>query len=189
MRPSSRHPGATILSFEGHSPDISPSAFVAPGVTLIGKVRLEARAGIWYGSILRGDNDDIVIGEESNVQDASVLHTNIGFPTILGKRVTVGHGAIIHGATLEDDVLVGMRAVVLDGAVIGTQSLVAAGAIVTPGTQIPPRSLVVGMPAKVLREVRDKDLAVIQRTPDSYVDKARRHRDAVAAQLGSGEMS
>ena len=125
--------------------------------------------------MLRGD-EEIVIGEDTNVQDLSMMHADPGFPAVLEDRVTVGHRAIVHGATVEDDVLVGMGAILLNGARIGSGSVIAAGAVVTPGTEIPENSLVVGLPAKVVREVRDSDRQMIRHASESYVRKSEVHR-------------
>jgi carbonic anhydrase/acetyltransferase-like protein (isoleucine patch superfamily) len=125
--------------------------------------------------VLRGD-EEIVIGEDTNVQDLSMMHADPGFPAVLEDRVTVGHRAIVHGATVEDDVLVGMGAILLNGARIGSGSVIAAGAVVTPGTEIPENSLVVGLPAKVVREVRDSDRQMIRHASESYVRKSEVHR-------------
>lgn len=159
-------------------PRIHPDAWVAPGVVVVGRVRIGRASGIWYGSVLRGDDDEIVVGEECNVQDQCCLHADPGDPTVLEARVTLGHKAVIHGAYVEERSLIGIGAIVLTGARVGTGSLVAAGAVVTPGTQVPPRSLVAGVPGKVLREVSDGDAAIISGTPDSYMDKAELHRRA-----------
>ena len=128
-----------------------------------------------YGSVLRGD-EEIVIGEDTHVQDLSMMHADPDFPAALEDRVTVGHRAIVHGATVEDDVLVGMGAILLNGARIGSGSVIAAGAVVTPGTEIPENSLVVGLPAKVVREVRDSDRQMIRHASESYVRKSEVHR-------------
>jgi carbonic anhydrase/acetyltransferase-like protein (isoleucine patch superfamily) len=125
--------------------------------------------------VLRGD-EEIVIGEDTNVQDLSMMHADPGFPAVLEDRVTVGHRAIVHGATVEDDVLVGMGAILLNGARIGSGSVIAAGAVVTPRTEIPENSLVVGLPAKVVREVRDSDRQMIRHASESYVRKSEVHR-------------
>jgi carbonic anhydrase/acetyltransferase-like protein (isoleucine patch superfamily) len=125
--------------------------------------------------VLRGD-EEIVIGEDTNVQDLSMMHADPGFPAVLEDRVTVGHRAIVHGATVEDDVLVGMGAILLNGARIGSGSVIAAGAVVTPGTEIPENSLVVGLPAKVVREVRNSDRQMIRHASESYVRKSEVHR-------------
>jgi carbonic anhydrase/acetyltransferase-like protein (isoleucine patch superfamily) len=126
--------------------------------------------------VLRGDDEEIVIGEDTNVQDLSMMHADPGFPAVLEDRVTVGHRAIVHGATVEDDVLVGMGAILLNGARIGSGSVIAAGTVVTPGTEIPENSLVVGLPAKVVREVRDSDRQMIRHASESYVRKSEVHR-------------
>jgi carbonic anhydrase/acetyltransferase-like protein (isoleucine patch superfamily) len=133
-------------------PMVDPSAFVHPAATVVGDVRLGKKSSVWPGASLRGDLEPIIIGDYSNVQDNCVIHTtNGGLPTILGQYVSLGHGAVVHSATIEDDVLIGMRAVVLDGAVVGSGTLVAAGAVVSPGTKIPPNSLVMGVPARVVK--------------------------------------
>jgi carbonic anhydrase/acetyltransferase-like protein (isoleucine patch superfamily) len=157
---------------------MAEDAFVAPGAVVVGRVRIGARSSVWYGSVLRGDDEEILVGEDTNVQDLSLMHADPGFPAVLGNRVTVGHRAIVHGATVEDDVLVGMGAILLNGARIGSGSVVAAGAVVTPGTEVPENSLVAGLPGKVLREARDSDREMIQNAFESYVRKAGVHREA-----------
>src|SRR3954447_6024074 len=130
-----------------------------------------SRSSIWYGAVARADHEVIEIGEGSNVQDGCMLHSDPGFPLVLGRGVTVGHNVILHGAHVEDDVLVGMGSVVMNGARIGSGSIVAAGAVVTPGTQVPPGSVVGGIPAKVLRQATDDDRAHIEGNAASYVDR------------------
>lgn len=168
-----------ITALDGREPDVAADTFIAPGTVLIGRVVVGAGSSVWYGSVLRGDDDDIVLGEDCNVQDACVLHADEGFPAVLGNRVSLGHGATVHGARIDDDVLIGMRAVVLNGAHVGSQCLVAAGAVVTPRMQVPPGSLVAGVPATVVRETREAERAMIARTPQSYRRKAARHRAAL----------
>lgn len=163
-------------ALNGHRPEISESAFVAPATTIVGRVRIGARSSVWYGSVLRGDDEEITVGEDSNIQDLSVVHADPGFPAVIGDRVTVGHRAIVHGATVEDDVLVGMGAILLNGCRIGSGSVVAAGAVVTPGTEVPEGSLVAGLPAKVIREVRESDKEGIQHGSESYIEKSVIHR-------------
>lgn len=163
-------------ALDGHRPQIAGDAFVAPGAAVVGRVRVGARSSVWYGSVLRSDNEEIVIGEDCSVQDLSVMHDDPGFPAVLGDRITVGHRAIVHGARVEDDVLVGMGAILLNGARVGSGSVIAAGAMVTQGTEIPENSLVVGFPAKVLREARESDREMIRHASESYVRKAGLHK-------------
>lgn len=172
---------ALVLPAHGHMPDVERAAFLAPGAVIIGQVTLGEGVSVWYGSVLRADSNRITVGCDVNIQDGCILHSDPGFPATLGDRVSLGHGAIVHGATVEDDVLIGMRATVLNGAQIGTGSLVAAGALVRPGTVVPPGSLVAGVPAVVRREISDEERAVIQRTPGAYLDLAATHRSIVEA--------
>ena len=164
-------------AIESRRPQIAEDAFVAPATVVVGRVRIGARSSVWYGSVLRGDDEEIIIGEDSNVQNLSVMHADPGYPAVLGDRVTMGHRAIVHRARVEDDVLIGMGAILLNGAKIGSGSVIAAGAVVTPGTEIPPASLVAGIPAKVLRPVRESDTAMIGRAFESYVRKSGVHRE------------
>lgn len=140
-------------------PKIHPTAWVAPGAFLRGDVVVEEQANIWYNAVLRADQETITIGKGTNVQDNCVLHGDAGCDVTVGKFVTVGHGAILHGCTVEDKCLIGMNAVVLDHAVVGAGSIVGAGAVVAAGTVIPPKSLVVGIPAKVKKTLTDEDVA------------------------------
>lgn len=153
-----------------------PQAWVAPGAILTAHVELGKHASIWFGAVLRGDVEPIVIGEESNIQDLCCLHADPGFPCVIGKRVTVGHRAIVHGAIIADEVLVGMGAIILNGANIGSHSIIGAGALIPEGKVIPPRSLVVGIPAKVTRQVTDEEVAKLLRTAQRYVDASQRYR-------------
>ncbi len=173
-------------ALDGHRPEVSESAFVAPATVVVGRVRVGARSSVWYGSVLRGDDEEISIGEDTNVQDLSLVHADPGFPAVLGNRVTVGHRAIVHGATVEDDVLVGMGAILLNGVRIGSGSVVAAGAVVIPGTEVPENSLVAGLPGKVIRKVRDSDREMIRHAFESYVRKSDVHRRAEP--LGAGDV-
>jgi carbonic anhydrase/acetyltransferase-like protein (isoleucine patch superfamily) len=159
-------------------PVVHPDAWIAPGAVVVGKVTLGRAANVWYGSVLRADDEVIVVGEECNIQDLSCLHSDPGQPAILEDRVSLGHKAMVHGAYVETGSLIGIGAIVLGGARIGAGSLIAAGAVVGPGKQIPPGVLVAGVPGKVVRELNDGDRAVLAHTPDGYVDKARRHRAA-----------
>lgn len=170
----------TTIDFEGHTPQVSETAWVAPNATLIGKVTLSERSSVFYTSVLRGDMDTITIGERSNIQDGCVAHTDPGFPVTVGAGVSVGHRAVLHGCTIEDDALIGMGAVVLNGARVGAGSLIAAGAVVTEGMQIPPGSLVAGVPAKVRRELAEADIEGLRENARTYVELAATHREATA---------
>ena len=161
------------------APQIDPAAWVADNATVIGRVRLEAGASIWYGAVLRGDNDLIHVGPGSNVQDGSVLHTDDGFPLSIGADVTIGHQVMLHGCTIGDGSLVGIGAVVLNGARIGRQCLVAAGAVVTEGKEFPDRCLIMGAPAKVVREISPEQAQRMAGGARHYVDNAARHRDGL----------
>lgn len=160
---------------DGHAPSIAPDAFIAPMTTVVGRVKVGARSSVWYGCVLRADDGEVVIGEGCNVQDLSLMHSDPGFPAVLGDRVSVGHRAIVHGATVEADALVGMGATLLNGVRVGSGSIVAAGAVVTPGTEIPPNSLAAGVPAKVVREARKSGREMISHTHESYLRKSEVH--------------
>ncbi|ADG90089.1 gamma carbonic anhydrase family protein [Thermobispora bispora] len=162
----------------GATPDIHPEAWIAPGAVVVGKVRLGRASNVWYGSVLRGDDEWIEVGAECNIQDLCCLHADPGEPAILKDRVSLGHRAMVHGARVEQGALIGIGAVVLGGAVIGAGSLIAAGAVVTPGTKIPAGVLVAGVPGRIIRELTDADRASFAKTPDRYVAKARRHAAA-----------
>jgi carbonic anhydrase/acetyltransferase-like protein (isoleucine patch superfamily) len=170
-----------IVTYDGATPSLAPDAWLAPDATLIGAVTLAAQSSVWYTSVLRADDDRIELGPASNIQDGSVLHPDAGLPVIVGRGVTVGHRAILHGCTIGDDVLVGMGAVILNGATIGAGSLIAAGTVVLEGTQIPPGCLVAGVPGKVRRDLTPADLDSIRRNASIYVDLAARHAAAVAS--------
>lgn len=170
----------TIIDFEGATPEVPETAWVAPNATLIGKVSLAAEASVFFTAVLRGDMDSISIGPRSNIQDGCVVHTDEGFPAVVGAGVSVGHRAVLHGCTVEDDSLIGMGAVVLNGAVVGAGSLVAAGAVVTEGMQIPPGSLVAGVPAKIRKELDEEGLEALRKNARIYVDLAAKHRGATA---------
>lgn len=150
--------------------------FIAPNATVLGDVSLGDEAGIWFGAVIRADKDAIVIGDRSNIQDNAVLHTSSGYPVVIGNDVSVGHGAILHGCRIADRVLVGMGAIVLNGAEIGQDSLLGAGTVVTEGTKIPPGSVVVGIPGKVIKQVSDEQRDHIVNNARNYWDLAGRYR-------------
>jgi len=155
---------------------IDPTAFIHPEALVFGDVTLGARASVWPGAVLRGDSAPITIGEASNVQDGVVIHVDPGLPCTIGSRVTVGHRAVVHGATVEDDCLIAIGAIVLNRVVVGTGSLVGAGAVCSEGMVIPPNSLVLGVPGKVVRSVDDKLRARIAAGVDAYIALSERHR-------------
>jgi len=158
-------------------PQIHPSAFLAPTAAVMGDVTLEAESSVWYQAVLRADLAPIVIGAQSNVQDGTIVHVDTGFPCLVGRRVGVGHRVILHGCVVEDECLIGMGAVLLNRVRIGTGSVVAAGAVIPEGMIVPPRSLVMGVPGRIVRPV-DEDLSErIASTWAHYVELARQHRE------------
>ncbi len=163
-----------IRTYGVHSPRIAPSAFVHDSAEIIGRVTLGKESSIWPMAVLRGDVDAVRIGPRSNVQDQSVIHCREGFPAVIGARVTVGHGVILHGCRIEDACLIGMGSVIME-ATIGAGSLVAAGALILRGLKVPPRSLVLGSPARVARRLTPKEYAEIERSARNYVAYAREH--------------
>lgn len=171
---------AHLLPFRGNIPSIDPTAFVAPGATLVGSVTLAAGSSVFYGAVLRADVDTIRLGEGSNLQDNVSVHCDAGKPTTIGRGVSVGHGAVIHGCTIEDHVLIGMSATVLNEAVIGRDSLIAAGTVVLEGTVIPERSLVAGVPGKVRRALTDDEVQKVHSNAELYVALAAEHLAAWA---------
>jgi len=174
-------PEALVLPYHGRIPRFGPGTFLAPTAVVIGDVELGARASVWYGAVLRGDVHSIRLGDDSNVQDGAVLHGTLGeFPVVVGARVSIGHQATVHGAVLEDDVLIGIGARVLDGSRVGSWSLIAAGALVREGMVVPPRSLVVGVPGVVKRALTDREIEVIRRTPERYRALAAEHARILA---------
>ena len=156
-----------------YTPDIHPSAFVAPTANIIGDVALAEESSVWFGAVLRGDNDAIRVGPRTNIQDQAIIHVDPDVPVTIGADVTVGHRAIIHGATVEDGCLIGMGAIVLNGAVVGAGSIVGAGAVVRERDVIPPRSLVVGIPAKVVRQLTDAQVEENLASAARYVANSR----------------
>lgn len=160
-------------------PDVHASAWVAHNATVIGRVRLEEGASVWYGAVIRGDNEPIVIGRGSNVQDGSVLHTDVGFALRIGEGVTIGHQVSLHGCEIGDGSLVGIQAVVLNGARIGRHCLVAAGSLVTEGKVFPDNVMIMGSPARVARELSPAEVQRLRQSALRYVDNAQLHRNAL----------
>jgi carbonic anhydrase/acetyltransferase-like protein (isoleucine patch superfamily) len=165
-----------VFRLAGRSPQLDPTAWVAPNATVIGDVRLAAGASVWWNAVLRGDNDPIVIGENTNIQDGSVLHTDEGVPLTLGRDITVGHMVMLHGCTVGDGSLIGIGSIVLNRAVIGRNCLIGANSLIPEGKVIPERSLVMGSPGKVVRELSDEEVARLLHGAAHYVDNASRYR-------------
>lgn len=171
-----------LFSFEGRSPKVDPSAFVAPTATLIGEVVVEASASVWYGAVVRADYAPVIIRRGANVQDGAVIHGPPGAPTEIGPGATVAHNAVVHGAVLEEECLIANGAIVLDGARVGAHSLVAAGSVVSAGAEIPPGVLAAGMPAQVKRPIEGTAAEFwVKTNPGAYAELAVRHRDGIEA--------
>ena len=165
-----------LYALDGVAPEFADreTAWIAPDAQVIGKVSIGRKCGIWFGAVLRGDNELIALGEETNVQEHVVMHTDMGFPLTVGFGCTIGHRAVLHGCTIGDNSLVGMGAIVLNGAVIGPNSLVGAGALVTEGKTFPPGSLIVGSPARAVRQLDERGIAALQASAATYVRNAGR---------------
>jgi gamma-carbonic anhydrase len=173
-----------LLPFNGVSPTVADDAFVAPGAMVIGDVTIEAGASVWYNAVLRGDIAPIHLGRGSNVQDGSVLHVDEGVPCTIGDHVVIGHGAVVHSAVVEDGALIAMHATVLSNAHIGRESIVGAHALVPPGKDFPARSLIVGVPGKVAREVTDAEAAETRANAARYAGYAQQHRATLGSTSG-----
>ncbi len=171
---------ANLLPHGDASPQVSPSAWIAPGAFVIGDVHLGEESSVWYGAVLRGDTEPIRVGARTNVQDGCVLHADPGYPATVGEGCVVGHNAVVHGCEIGDGSLVGMGATILNGARIGAGSIVAAGALVTENKEFPPRSLIVGVPAKRAGDVGEEQAQGIARGADEYVERAAAHRASLA---------
>ena len=169
----------TCYALADATPRLGADVYVAPSAHIVGRVTLGAGASVWFGAVLRGDNDPITVGEESNIQHGAMIHADPGVPTTIGREVTIGHHAIVHGATIGDRSLIGMGATVLNRAVIGENSLVGAGALVTEGKTFPAGSLIVGAPARLVRPLTEAEIAGLRLSAATYVANARRY----AAQL------
>lgn len=174
--------GALIAAVGGREPKIDPEAFTAPSSVVVGEVVLQAGSSVWYNAVLRGDCDAVTLGRDSNIQDNCTVHADPGFPAVVGDRVSVGHNAVLHGCTVEDDVLIGMGSTVLNGARIGAGSLIAAQALVPQGMQVPPGSLVAGVPAKVKRQLSDEEGQGIRANAAMYLELAQAHRESPPGQ-------
>ncbi len=168
-----------IYTLDADAPQIDPDAWIAPGCHIIGKVRLAPAVSVWFGAVLRGDNEPIEVGAGSNIQENAVLHTDWGYPLTIGAGCTIGHKAMLHGCVIGDNALIGMGATVLNGAVIGRDCLIGAGALVTEGKVIPDGSLVMGAPGRVVRQLDEAGIARLRASALSYQNNARRFRDGL----------
>ncbi|ARE81647.1 bacterial transferase family protein [Roseovarius sp. TM1035] len=171
----------TIYTLDGHAPQIAEDSWIAPDANLIGKVVIEDLASVWFGCTLRGDNEEIRVGAGSNVQENCVMHTDMGYPLVIGPGCTIGHKAMLHGCILEENVLIGMGATVLNGARIGRNSLIGAGALITEGKEIPEGSLVMGAPGRVVRSLDAAAIATLRATALHYQQNMRRYRTGLVA--------
>ncbi|MFZ6753269.1 gamma carbonic anhydrase family protein [Undibacterium sp. Dicai25W] len=158
------------------APDIDASAYITDTAKIIGKVKIEAKASIWFDATIRGDNELITISENSNVQEGCILHTDPGYPLVVGKNVTIGHQAMLHGCTIGEGSLIGIQAVILNGAKIGKNCLVGAGALVTEGKEFPDNSLIIGSPAKAVRELTEQDIRGMHRNTDNYAMRGQLYK-------------
>ena len=165
-----------IKEYKGIEPKIDETAFIAESADVVGQVTIERNANIWYGSVLRGDDNYITVGENTNIQDGSIVHISEKFPTIIGNNVTVGHKSIIHGCEIGDNTLIGMGSIVLDGAKVGESTLLGAGSLVPPGKEIPSGVLAMGSPAKVIRELSDEEKENLTNSALKYVKLANNHK-------------
>jgi carbonic anhydrase/acetyltransferase-like protein (isoleucine patch superfamily) len=164
------------LDTRHHPEHIDPSVFVAAGAVIIGDVHIGAHSSVWFNAVIRADTDRVIIGERTNVQDGVIIHVDAGRPTLIGSGVTIGHAAVVHGAFVEDDVLIGIGAIVLSGAKIGRESILGAGTLVTGGTIVPPRSLVLGLPGRVVRSLTDEEVDSIKSGAARYVQYSVQYR-------------
>jgi carbonic anhydrase/acetyltransferase-like protein (isoleucine patch superfamily) len=167
-----------LITVDGHSPQIAEGAWVAPGAVVAGQVTIGTETGVWYTAVVRADLAPVTVGEGTSIQDGTVVHADPGFPASIGDNVTVGHRAVVHGCTVEDDCLIGMGAVIMNGATVGRGSVVAAGAVVSQGVVVPPGSLVAGVPGKVRRETSEDERAMIAAGAATYRHLLGVHRDA-----------
>ncbi|MEC9364471.1 MAG: gamma carbonic anhydrase family protein [Pseudomonadota bacterium] len=166
-----------LYSLDGRAPQIADDAWIAPDASVIGTVTLGPRASVWFGCVLRGDTDQIIVGDDSNIQDSSVLHTDAGIRLTVGRGCTVGHKVMLHGCTIGDNSLIGIGSIVLNGARIGSNSIVGAGALVTENKQFPDSVLIMGTPAKVVRELQQPEIKMLEMMAQHYVANARRYRE------------
>ena len=165
-----------IMDFEGVTPRINKNTYISESVDIIGNVEINENANIWFGTRLRGDMNNIIIGENTNIQENSVVHVDINSPCIIGKNVTIGHGTIIHGCSISDNVLVGMGSIILNNAKIGKNTIIGAGSLITQGKVFPEGVLILGNPAKVVRKLTDDEIKSIRKSSDNYVNLSKKYK-------------
>lgn len=171
----------TTYSLKGLAPELSSDCWIAPGAHVIGKVRIGVAASVWFGAVLRGDNEPIVVGDGTNIQENSVLHTDIGYPLTIGRDCTIGHKAMLHGCTIGDETLIGMGAMVMNGAKVGRNCLIGAGALITEGKIIPDGTLVMGAPGKIVRSLDEEAIEALRTSATHYQQAMRRFCDGLKA--------
>jgi carbonic anhydrase/acetyltransferase-like protein (isoleucine patch superfamily) len=164
------------MDTRSHPELIDPSAFIATGAVIVGAVQIGAQCSVWFNAVIRGDTDRVDIGPRTNVQDGAIIHVDAGSPAVIGSGVTMGHAAVVHGATIEDDVLIGIGAIVLSGAQVGHDCILGAGTLITGSMVVPPRSLVLGLPGRVVRQLTDEEAASIQAAAERYVKYSEAYR-------------
>jgi len=168
-----------LYKLDGVAPQVADSAWVADSAQVMGAVTLGLEASVWFGTVIRGDTEHIAVGAGSNIQDASVLHADVGYPLTIGERVTVGHQVMLHGCTIGDESLIGIGAVVLNGVTIGKHCLVGAGSLVTEGKSFPDGSMIIGSPAKVVRQLTPEQIDGLRRSAQHYIENAQRYRNGL----------
>jgi carbonic anhydrase/acetyltransferase-like protein (isoleucine patch superfamily) len=178
--------GSNLLPHGDTSPEVAETAWIAPGAYVIGDVHLGGESSVWYGAVLRGDTEPIRIGARTNIQDGCILHTDPGYPAIVGEGCVIGHNAVVHGCEIGNNCLIGMDATILNGAKIGEGSIVAAGAVIPEGREFSPQSLIVGIPAKRVGDVSEEQAADIERGAGVYVERAATHRKSLDESRYSG---
>lgn len=184
---AARFPGAIILPYDGHWPEIADDAFIAPGAVVIGRVSVGSQSSIWFNTTVRGDIAPITVGERSSVQDNTVVHVNLDAPTVIGNDVTIGHSALIHGTTIHDGALIGMGSLILSYSVIGARAVIAAGALIPERVEVPTGAVMMGMPAKQRDELGEDQQERLASIPGRYVDVSRAYRDILSTLGTDGE--
>ena len=170
-----------IFQIDKHKPKFNDTNFIAPNATVIGQVTLEEEASVWFNVVIRGDNDPIIIGKKSNIQDGSILHTDLGAPLNIGEGVTVGHKVMLHGCTISENCLIGINTTILNHAVIGKNSIVGANSLITEGKEYPENTLIMGSPAKSIRQLREAEIMMINMSSEAYVENGKRFMKSLSS--------